>query len=198
MKFFLHQTAVVDKGATIGEGTKIWHHAHIREGARIGKKCIIGKNVYIDSDSVVGSGVKIENNTCIYNSVLEDNVLIGPGVIITNDLYPRAFIWNDDKKGDKTIIKKGASIGANSTVICGVVVGEYAIIGAGSVVTKGVPPHTLAYGNPAKIHAFVCKCGNKLDAEKSEESDGVFVIECNKCKEKISIPIDVFKQTIKL
>lgn len=168
----IHQTAVVESN-DVGKGTKIWHHAHVREGAKIGSNCIIGKSAYVDFDVVVGSNVKIQNNACVYNATIEDDAQIGPGVVVTNDLLPRAFIWNDKKKGERTVVKKGASVGANSTLIPGVIIGEYAMVGAGSVVTKNVPAHALVYGNPATIRGFVCKCGNK-----TENEDRV----CNDCK----------------
>jgi len=193
MKFFIHQTAIVEKGAKIGEGTKIWHHAHVRENATIGKNCILGKNAYVDINVRVGNGVKIENNACIYDSVIEDDAELGPGVVITNDLYPRAFIWDEKRRSEKTIIKKGASVGANSTIICGNVIGEYAMIGAGSIVTKNIPAHALAYGNPAKIQGFVCRCGNKLDTKRAERLKNTVRMECDKCKEKTVIPLNVFK-----
>ena len=160
----IHPTAIVES-KDVGEGTKIWHHAHIREGAKIGSNCMIGKNAYVDFDVVVGSNVKIQNNVCVYNATIEDDVQLGPGVIVTNDPYPRAFIWNEEKKGKRTHIKKGASVGANSTLIPGITIGEYAMIGASSVVTKDVPSHALVYGNPATIRGYVCKCGNKTNNE---------------------------------
>ncbi|MFH1445481.1 MAG: acyltransferase [Nanoarchaeota archaeon] len=170
----IHPTAIVES-KSIGEGTKIWHHAHVRDGAKIGSNCIIGKNVYIDPDVVVGSNVKIQNNVCVYNAELEDDTQLGPGVIVTNDPYPRAFVWNDNRKGGRTYIKKGASVGANSTLIPGITIGEYAMIGASSVVTKDVPSHALVYGNPAKIMGYVCKCGKKM-----EKTEAMLCDDCNK------------------
>jgi acetyltransferase-like isoleucine patch superfamily enzyme len=120
-------------------------------------------------------------------------VIIGPGVVITNDVYPRAFIWNEKRMG-KTLIKKGASIGANSTIICGHMINEYAMVGASSVVTKNVPKHALVYGNPAKLHGFVCKCGKKL--EQGKEKNNWIVLECLECKEKIRIVKDVYEKVI--
>ncbi|MBO5239586.1 MAG: N-acetyltransferase [Lachnospiraceae bacterium] len=165
MSFFVHDTAIVEEGANIGEGTRIWHHAHVRTGSTIGKNCNIGKNCYVDLGAVIGSGVKIQNNVSVYHGVvIEDDVFVGPAAVFTNDFYPRAFI--NDWKVSKTLIKKGASIGANATIVCGNTIGEYATIGAGSVVTKDVKPHALMVGNPARQIGWVCKCGCKLDEMK--------------------------------
>jgi len=151
----------------------------------VGRNCVIGKNAYIDERVRVGNGVKIQNNACIYyKSVIEDDVMIGPNVVFTNDLYPRAFVWSEDKRGEGITVRKGASIGANSTIICGRIIGSYAIVGAGSVVTRDVPDHALVYGNPAHIHGFVCECGTKLDLGKLRDD----TIVCEKCKKRI--PID--------
>jgi acetyltransferase-like isoleucine patch superfamily enzyme len=166
----IHSTAEVSKKAVIGKGTCIWNQAQVREGAKIGSDCIISKNVYIDFDVKIGNNVKIQNNSSIYHGVtIEDGVFIGPHVCLTNDKKPRA-INNDGslrKSNDwivsKTIIKKGASIGAGSIILPGIVIGEYAMIGAGSVVTKNVAPYTLAYGNPAVEKGNACICGEKLN-----------------------------------
>ncbi len=170
----IHETAVVSDDAEVGDGTRIWHHAQIREGAVLGKNCSIGKNVYIGEGVKIGSGVKIQNNACVYSGVtIEDDVFIGPGVCFTNDMYPRAKLWSEDRKRETTV-KKGASVGANSTVICGVDIGAHAMIGAGSVVTKDVPDHALVYGNPAEIHGYVCECGCKLE----RKDEGCVCPEC--------------------
>ncbi|RLG35401.1 N-acetyltransferase [Methanosarcinales archaeon] len=161
MQFFKHPTAIVES-ENIGEGTKIWHFVHVREGARIGRDCIVGKSAYIDLDVEIGDRVKIQNFVSIYKGVkIEDDVFIGPSVTFTNDLYPRADAWGEDKI-THTLVKRGASIGANSTVICGVTIGEYAMVGAGSVVTRDVPSFTLVYGNPARIRGRVNKEGLKV------------------------------------
>ena len=160
--FFVHPTAEVSERATIGAGTKIWNQAQVREGAQIGAACIISKNVYIDSDVKIGARVKIQNNVNVYHGVtVEDDVFLGPSMTFTNDMYPRAF--NADWKVSETLVKTGASIGANATIRCGVVIGEYAMVGSGSVVTKDVPPYALVVGNPARQIGWVCKCGFKLD-----------------------------------
>lgn len=164
--YFVHESSYVDEGANIGEGTKIWHFSHVMSGAQIGEKCSIGQNVNIGSRAVIGNGVKIQNNVSIYDDVIiEDDVFCGPSCVFTNVINPRAFV---ERKSEykKTIIKKGASIGANATIVCGVTVGEYALIGAGSVVTKDVPPYALIYGTPARVMGKVCKCGCKLSKEE--------------------------------
>lgn len=161
--WFAHETAEVSKKAVIGEGTKIWNHAQIREEAIIGSDCIISKNVYVDCGVRMGSRCKIQNNVSVYRGVeMGDDVFIGPGVCFTNDLYPRAAIWDEDRLM-RTYVKDGASIGANSTIICSNTIGEHAMIGAGSVVTCDIPPHALAYGNPARIMGYVCICSKMLD-----------------------------------
>lgn len=176
----VHLTAEVSDKARIGEGTSIWHHSQIRENARIGKNCIIGKNVYVDFDVSIGNNVKIQNNVSVYHGVaIEDGVFIGPHVCFTNDKFPRAI--NPDgtlKKGDdwevsKTLIKKGASVGANSTIISGITIGEWALVGAGSVVTKDVPDYGLVCGSPARLVGYVCKCGKKLEGSKKCDICGI-------------------------
>ncbi|HJH25355.1 MAG TPA: N-acetyltransferase [Methanophagales archaeon] len=177
---FKHPTAIVESGE-IGEGTKIWHFVHVREKAKIGKNCIIGKDAYIDTEVVIGDNVKIQNFVSVYRGVtIEDDVFVGPGVTFTNDLYPRAFIWGDDKIG-YTMVKRGASIGAHAIIICGVTIGEYAMVGAGSVVTKDVLPFGLVYGNPARLAGFVCSCGRKLSKIIREDDEKlVYACECGK------------------
>ena len=175
-----HPTAIVESD-DIGDGTKIWHFAHVREGSRIGKGCNLGKGVYIDAAVEIENNVKIQNFVSVYRGVeIEDDVFIGPSVTFTNDLHPRAFIW-DEEKIIPTLVRKGASIGAGSVIICGVVIGEYAMIGAGSVVTKDVPPFSLVYGNPARLMGSVCYCGNKLsDVVKENGKDIVYSCVCGK------------------
>jgi len=189
--FYAHSTAVIEEGAEIGDGTRIWHFAHIRKGAKIGKNCNIGKDVYIDVGVEIGDRVKIQNCVSIYRGVkIEDDVFIGPHVVFTNDLYPRAFIWGEDKIVS-TLVKRGASIGANATVICGVTIGMYSMIGAGSVVTRDVPDFGLAFGNPAKLRGFVCYCGKKLKNGKFVGRSVVFHCECGK---KVEIEIESYRR----
>jgi len=171
-----HPTAIVESD-DIGDGTKIWHFAHVRERSKIGKDCSIAKDVYIDAAVEIGNNVKIQNFVSVYRGVkIEDDVFIGPSVTFTNDLHPRAGIWNVEKI-TPTLVRKGASIGAGSVIICGVVIGEYAMIGAGSVVTKEVPPFGLVYGNPARLRGSVCYCGNKL-SDVVEENGKEIVYNC--------------------
>ncbi|MCP1309714.1 acyltransferase [Paenibacillus tyrfis] len=167
---FIHPTANVSSEAVIGPGTKIWVNSQIREGTEIGENCIISKDTYIDQGVKIGHRVKIQNGVSIYNGVtVEDDVFIGPNAVFTNDFYPRAF--NENWAITKTTIKRGVSIGANATIVCGTELGEYCMVGAGSVVTKNVPRHALVIGNPARIVGFVCKCGNKLSNNKCLECD---------------------------
>jgi len=159
---FIHPTAEVCESAHIGSGTKIWNQAQIREGASLGKNCVISKNVYIDAGVLIGNDVKIQNNVNVYHGVvIEDEVFLGPSMTFTNDRFPRAF--NSDFEVSETLVKRGASIGANAVIRCGIVIGEYAMIGSGSVVTKDVPPYALVFGNPARQVGWVCKCGHPLD-----------------------------------
>tara|TARA_B100001142_G_C14257219_1_gene625623 strand:- start:457 stop:1023 length:567 start_codon:yes stop_codon:yes gene_type:complete len=161
-KVFIHPTAEIDEGVILGTGSKIWHFCHILSKSIIGKNCIIGQNVMIGPDVRIASGCKIQNNVSVYQGVtLEDDVFCGPSVVFTNVLNPRAFV---NRKDDfrPTLVKKGATIGANATIICGVTIGEYAMIGAGAVVTKDVPPYALSYGNPAERYGWVSRAGEVL------------------------------------
>ncbi|MEO6637851.1 MAG: acyltransferase [Ginsengibacter sp.] len=158
-KNFIHETSVVDEGAQIGEGTSVWHFCHIMPGAKIGNNCNLGQNTFVDNNVVIGSGVKIQNNVSVYNSVtIEDDVFIGPSVTFTNVTNPRAFV---ERKHEfkKTLVKKGASIGANATIMCGIEIGEYSMVGAGAVITKNVPPYMLVLGNPGRVISKVSKDG---------------------------------------
>jgi len=191
-KYFVHPTAVVEEGAEIGEGTRIWHFVHVRSGAKIGRNCNIGKDVYIDVGVEIGNNVKIQNGVSVYRGVkIEDDVFLGPHMTFTNDLYPRSFA--KDWKLVPTLVKKGASIGANATIICGVTIGEYAMVGAGAVVTKDVPPHGLVYGNPAKLRGFVCYCGRKL-IEIIEETPEKIRFRCSYCKSEVEIKREDYKK----
>ena len=162
MSVYIHLTAEVAPGATVGQDTKVWNQAQLREGCIVGDNCNIGKNCYIDFDVKIGNRVKVQNNVSIFHGVqIEVDVFIGPSVTFTNDFYPRAY--SIDWEVYPTVVKKGASIGANATIVCGHTIGEYAMVGAGSVVTQDVPPFALVVGNPARQIGWVCKCGNKLD-----------------------------------
>jgi len=170
--YYQHPTSVIDRGAIIGEGTKIWHFCHIFGGARIGKNCVIGQGCSIAATVVIGDRVKIQNGVSVYDGViLEDEVFCGPHMIFTNVINPRAFI---ERKNEykPTRVGKGATIGAGAVVICGNSIGEYAFIGAGSVVTQDVSPFALVYGNPARQHGWVGKCGTKLAFDEAGEATG--------------------------
>jgi acetyltransferase-like isoleucine patch superfamily enzyme len=154
----IHPTAVVEDGAEVGAGTRVWHFAHVRSGARIGERCVLGKSVFVDAGVVIGAGCRIQNFVSIYSGVtLEDDVFVGPSAVFTNDRYPRASGGQWDLM--PTLVRMGASIGANATVLCGLTIGEFAVVGAGAVVTADVEPHQLVVGNPAKSGGWVCRCG---------------------------------------
>jgi acetyltransferase-like isoleucine patch superfamily enzyme len=187
----IHPTADVSDKADIGEGSFIWNQAQIRELAVVGKNCIISKDVYIDLKVKIGDNVKIQNGVSVYHGVtIEDDVFLGPHMTFTNDLYPRAFI--SDFKLYSTLVKKGASIGANATVICGVTIGEYAMIGSGCVVTKDVPPYALVVGNPGKIIGFVDKNGKKLI--EIDKEDDFIIMQSIETGETYKIHFDHYKQ----
>jgi len=159
----IHETAVIDPGAEIGEGTRVWHFCHLMPGARVGRNCVLGQNVFVDNNVSVGDGCKVQNNVSIYNGVqLEEEVFIGPSVVFTNVINPRAFI---ERKHEfkPTLIERGASIGANATIVCGIRIGAYALIGAGAVVTRDVPAFAKMVGNPARQIGWVDKEGNSVD-----------------------------------
>ena len=162
-EYYVHESSFIDDGVAIGEGTRIWHFCHVMKGSRIGRDCNIGQNVVIGPDAVIGNGCKIQNNVSVYKGVtLEDDVFCGPSMVFTNVFNPRANIRRMDE-ARPTLLRKGCSIGANATIVCGVTIGRYAFVGAGAVVTRDVPDYALVYGNPAKVHGYVCKCGEKLD-----------------------------------
>jgi len=165
--YFAHETAVIDDNCSIGEGTKIWHFSHIMSNCTIGEKCSFGQNVVVSPDVVLGRNVKVQNNVSIYTGVIcEDDVFLGPSMVFTNIINPRsAVIRRDEYK--ETLVKKGASIGANATIICGNTIGEFSLIGAGSVVTKEVPPYALVVGNPSKQIGWVSEYGHRLSFDES-------------------------------
>ena len=164
-RFFAHHSVEIDEGATIGSGTKIWHFSHILSGSNIGKNCNIGQNVVLGPDVTIGRGCKIQNNVSVYKGVtLEDGVFCGPSMVFTNIYNPRAEIRKMDQVRP-TLVKKGVTIGANATIVCGVILGRYSFIGAGAVVTKDVPDHALVAGNPGKQIGWACECGERLADE---------------------------------
>jgi acetyltransferase-like isoleucine patch superfamily enzyme len=208
MNIRIHPTAEVSEKARIGEGTSIWHHAQVREGVTIGKNCILGKGVYVDAGVTIGDNVKIQNYVSIYHGVtLEDGVFVGPHVCFTNDLRPRAvnpdgsLKSSDDWVLSPTLIRRGAALGANATIRCGITIGAWAMVGAGSVVTQDVPDYGLVWGNPARLRGFVCPCGESLklpssDEHTATESDGWVYAVCPKCQRSITISVLDWKKTL--
>lgn len=178
MSFFAHPTAVIDEGCMIGEGTKIWHFSHIMSNCIIGNNCNIGQNVVISPEVVLGSNVKVQNNVSVYTGVIcEDDVFLGPSMVFTNVFNPRSAVSRKEEYR-KTIVRKGASIGANATIVCGYEIGEYAFIGAGAVVTKVVPAYAIVVGNPARQIGWMSRNGHKLRFD----TDGIAF--CPETKEK--------------
>ena len=195
----IHETADVAESATIGEGTSIWHHCQIRPNAKIGQNCNIGKGVYVDADVKIGSNVKIQNYVSVYHGVtVEDGVFIGPHACFTNDMRPRAINVDgspksaDDWALSETLVKKGSAIGANSTIRCGITLGEWVMVGSGSVVTRDVPDHGLVFGNPARLRGFVCPCGAKL--EKIGESGEMVQVKCPECGFSVEIKKEIWSE----
>ena len=175
-EFYAHETAVIDQPCEIGADTRIWHFAHIMAGVRIGTGCNLGQNVYVDRDVTIGNGCKVQNNVAVYKGVtLEDGVFCGPSMVFTNVMNPRAFI---ERKHEfrPTLVKRGATLGANATIVCGVTIGEYALVGAGSVVTRDVPAHALIYGVPTQRRGWVCRCAVTLPA--GEDGDKLVCPAC--------------------
>ena len=166
-KYFAHETAIVDEGCEIGEGTKIWHFSHIMSNCKLGNNCNVGQNVVISPEVILGSNVKVQNNVSLYTGVIcEDDVFLGPSMVFTNVINPRSAV-NRRGQYSKTIVKKGASIGANATIVCGHDIGEFAFIGAGTVVTKTVKPYALVVGNPAKQIGWMSEFGHRLEFGES-------------------------------
>jgi UDP-2-acetamido-3-amino-2,3-dideoxy-glucuronate N-acetyltransferase len=165
MKYFIHKSSYLDENVIIGNNTKIWHFCHVQTGAIIGENCTLGQNVNIGNNVHIGNHVKIQNNVSVYEGViLEDNVFCGPSVVFTNDKNPRSKYPKKTSNYLKTIVKEGATLGANSTILCGITIGQHSLIGAGSVVTKNVGDYEIVVGNPAKRIGWLCECGEKLDA----------------------------------
>ena len=162
LPYFVHESSYVDEGAQIGKGTKVWHFSHILPHARLGERCVIGQNVNIGSRAVLGNNVKVQNNVSIYDEVvLEDDVFCGPSMVFTNVMNPRSHVSRKSEYRP-TLVRKGATLGANSTIVCGVTIGRYAFVGAGAVGTRDVPDYALVFGNPARRQGWMCQCGVKL------------------------------------
>lgn len=187
MAYQAHETAVIDEGCDIGDGTKIWHFSHIMPGCKIGERCNIGQNVVISPEVVLGKNVKVQNNVSIYSGVVcEDDVFLGPSMVFTNITNPRSAVIRRDQYA-QTIVKKGASIGANATIVCGNDIGDYAFIGAGAVVTKAVPAYALLVGNPAKQIGWMSEFGHRLEFDEANtavcpESGDRYLLEEGKVK----------------
>jgi UDP-2-acetamido-3-amino-2,3-dideoxy-glucuronate N-acetyltransferase len=179
--FFAHETAVIDEGCHIGKGTKIWHFSHIMSNCTIGENCNIGQNVVVSPEVVLGNNVKVQNNVSIYTGVIcEDDVFLGPSMVFTNVVNPRSAVIRRGQYA-KTVVKKGASIGANATIVCGHDIGEFAFVGAGAVVTKNVPPYALVVGNPARQIGWMSEYGHRLHFDENG------IAECPESKEKYKL-----------
>lgn len=187
--FFVHESSYIDEPCCIGAGTKIWHFSHIMKECTIGEKCNIGQNVVISPGVVLGNNVKIQNNVSVYTGVIcEDDVFLGPSCVFTNVINPRSFIERKEEYR-KTVVKRGASIGANATIVCGHDIGLYAFVGAGAVVTKDVPDYALVVGAPAKVIGYVCQCGNRLEAFDTEGKSS-----CHTCTKTYQIEQGIVKE----
>ena len=184
--YFVHESSYIDDNVTIGEGTKVWHFCHIHKGAQIGEKCSLGQNVNVSNNVIIGNGVKIQNNVSVYEGVeLEDYVFCGPSMVFTNDLTPRSKYPKGSAGYKKTLVKYGASIGANATIVCGNTIGEWAMIASGAVVTKDVPAYALMAGVPAKQIGWVCECGKPFKENyKCNECGREYILDNNELKEK--------------
>lgn len=176
--FWAHESACVDDPAGVGEGTRVWHFSHVMKGAVVGKNCSIGQNVFIGSGAVIGNGVKIQNNVSVYDRVtLEDGVFCGPSMVFTNVINPRSHI-SRKQEFRVTLVREGATLGANSTILCGLTIGRFAFVGAGAVVTRDVPDFALMTGNPGRQQGWMCRCGVKLKLPIKAERRGVTCQAC--------------------
>lgn len=186
--FFAHESAEVHPSAEIGAGTKVWHQAQIREGTRIGEDCIISKDVYVDTGVTIGDRVKVQNGVSVYHGVvLEDDTFVGPHAAFTNDMTPRSF--NEDWQVTPTRVRRGASIGANATIVCGVTLGQYSMVAAGSTVTHDVPPHALVIGSPARVVAYICRAGHRMEAENPLDYESRY--HCRQCRETLQVTVEL-------
>ncbi len=195
MATFIHPTAEVSDKAILGENVRVYHQAQVREGATLGDNCILGKGVYIDSGVQVGKNCKFQNRVSVFHGVtIEDGVFCGPHVCFTNDLQPRAVNPDGSLKSDadwseaKTLVREGAAIGANSTIVAGIVIGKWAMVGSGAVVTRDVPDYGLVYGNPARLHGYVGANGQKLQLAEGPDADGMAVYRSDDGSEELRLP----------
>jgi UDP-2-acetamido-3-amino-2,3-dideoxy-glucuronate N-acetyltransferase len=180
MTVTIHPTAIVDEGAQIGDGSRVWHWAHICGSAKIGERCSFGQNVFVGNKVVIGNNVKIQNNVSVYDNVtLEDDVFCGPSMVFTNVYNPRSAVSRKDEYRD-TLVKRGATLGANCTIVCGTTIGEFAFIGAGAVITRDVPSHALMVGVPARQRGWMCRCGVGLDGAKGS-------VQCTACGDRYQL-----------
>lgn len=178
MTIFIHESCYIDEGAQIGDGTNIWHFSHVMSTAKIGKNCSLGQNVFVAAHVTIGNNVKIQNNVSLYTGVIiEDNAFLGPSMVFTNVINPRSHVIRKNEY-KTTLVKNGASIGANATIVCGVTLGQYCFIGAGAVITKDVPDYALVHGNPARIRGWFCRCGTRLEFSNNNDHE---VAKCDAC-----------------
>jgi UDP-2-acetamido-3-amino-2,3-dideoxy-glucuronate N-acetyltransferase len=192
--YFLHASSYVDAGANIGAGTKIWHFCHVMQGAQVGEHCNIGQNVFIAAGVRIGNRVKIQNNVSVYDGVtLEDDVFLGPSMVFTNVVNPRSHV---PRRGEyrPTLVRRGTTIGANATILCGVTLGEYAFVGAGAVVTHDIPPYALVYGTPARLHGWMCRCGERLSLSSQPVSETAICSRCNTRYKKIDQIVQLMEE----
>ncbi|HVF90778.1 MAG TPA: acyltransferase [Blastocatellia bacterium] len=191
--YFVHESSFVDEPCEIGEGTKIWHFCHVMSHSKIGRDCNIGQNVVVSPQVVIGDNVKIQNNVSIYTGVeLEDDVFCGPSMVFTNVTNPRSHVSRKDEYR-KTLVRRGASIGANATVVCGHTIGRFAFIGAGAVVTRDVPDYALVVGNPGRIVGWMCQCGIRLELGRGADGDESAV--CSACRKGYSMKAGILRET---
>ena len=177
-EYFTHPSSIIDPGAEIGNGTKIWHFSHVMSDSVIGENCNLGQNVFIAAGVKIGNNVKIQNNVSVYTGVvLEDDVFLGPSMVFTNVINLRSHVNRRDQY-QGTLVKRGATVGANATIVCGIVLGEYSFVGAGAVVTRDFPAYGLVYGNPARLEGWMCTCGEQLGFDKDKTSDQIVCASC--------------------
>jgi len=176
--YYVHPSSIVDEGAEIGSGTKVWHFCHVMKAAQIGQNCSIGQNVFIASNTRIGDGVKVQNNVSIYEGVIvEDDVFLGPSMVFTNVINPRGHVARKDEY-QTTLVRRGTTVGANATIVCGSTLGEYAFVGAGAVVTSDVPDYALVYGVPARLPGWMCRCGIELHFELQGDDESAICESC--------------------